>query len=350
MKTYTTVDDFLQDKAFVKWVLNPDSPPSPYWEKIANDNGILVNQAKLILLELDLPGNDWKVEDQMELLEKIHRRIQTQRSTLSTSSPKYINSARTHYRNSIHTVLCVLFLSVIAFLAIDIVKNEKTEVLASIEKEEQWITKFNPKGQKSKIHLPDGSTVILNAESEIKFRSDFGKTHREVYLRGESFFEVSPDSLLPFQVFTGTLVTTALGTSFNINSYSPELIQVQLATGKVEVLSGSQAFLPILLDPGEELSVIGNQNLKKRKFNPKTAFLWKSGVLFFENVSLAEFKLNLERWYGVDIALVNPPSKKLKISGEFKDTYLSNVLESIGYAYGFEYKIDQKKVELVFTP
>jgi transmembrane sensor len=349
MKTYTTVDDFLQDKSFVKWVLNPYSDPCPYWEKIANENDILISQARLILLELDLPGKDWEVEDQMELLSKIHQCIQTKNLHYPTVYKK-ANSNTSPYWKKVSYFLFLIFFSFMAFLAFDIVKTDKEEVAEIVEVEYHWITKFNPKGQKSKIHLPDGSTVILNAESEIKFRSDFGKTNREVYLTGESFFEVAPDSLLPFQVFSGKLITTALGTSFNVNSYDPEHIQVQLATGKVEVMSDSQAFVPIFLEPGEELSVIGSQNLKKRKFNPKKAFLWKSGILLLDNASLSEFRMTLERWYGVEIELINSPVFRLNISGEFKDTYLSDVLESIGYAYGFDYKIDQKKVKLVFTP
>lgn len=351
MKTYTTVDDFLQDNSFVRWVLNPDSPNSSLWEQIASDKqkAILIRQARLILLELDLPGNDWEVQGQMALLSEIHQRIQTKNIHFPTAAKQGKASTSTYGKKAFY-FLFILFFSFMAFLAFDIVKSDKEEVMDEAKVEHHWITKFNPKGQKSKIHLPDGSTVILNAESEIKFRSDFGETNREVYLTGESFFEVAPDSLLPFQVFSGKLITTALGTSFNVNSYDPNHIQVQLATGKVEVMSESQAFVPIFLAPGEELRVTGSHNLKKRKFNPKKAFLWKSGILLFDNVSLDEFKLVLERWYGVDINLLNSPPKKLKISGEFKDTYLSNVLETIGYAYGFDYKIDQKKVKLFFTP
>lgn len=349
MKTYTTVSEFLQDKSFVKWVLNPDSSPNPYWEKIANEKGILISQARLILLELDLPGKDWEVQDQVELLSKIHQCIQTKNLNYPTAYKK-ANSNSSPYLKKVSYFLFLLFFLFMAFLAFDIVHTDKVEVVNIVEIEHHWITKSNPKGQKSKIHLPDGSTVIINAESEIKFRSDFGETNREVYLTGESFFEVAPDSLLPFQVFSGKLITTALGTSFNVNSYDPEQIQVQLATGKVEVMSDSQAFVPIFLEPGEELRVTGSQNLRKRKFNPKKAFLWKSGILLFDNASLSEFRLTLERWYGVEIELINSPVLKLNISGEFKDTYLSDVLESIGYAYGFDYKIDQKKVKLVFTP
>lgn len=352
MKTYTTIQDFLQDRSFVEWVLDPDSPDSLYWENAAvtKEKGLLINQAKLILLELDMPGKEWGVQDQMEVLSKIHQRIQKKNPFIPNYS-KDIKSTSSLFWKRAYAALFICFVSFISFLVIDIVTPEKVAELHKPEKPIKWITKFNPKGQKSKIHLPDGSTVIINADSEIKFKTDFGETNREIYLVGESFFEVVPDSLLPFRVFSGNLITTALGTSFNINSYNPDLIKVQLATGKVEVETDDpQINQSVFLRPGEELTARGSQKFTKGKFNPKKAFLWKSGILLFENVSLTEFKMILERWYGVDIAYVNSPDNKLRISGEFKDTYLSNVLESIGYAYGFDHKIDQKKVKLVFTP
>jgi len=351
MKTFSTIQDFLQDKSFVEWVLNPDSPKNRNWEEMAEnrEHSLLINQAKHILLELDMPGKDWEVQDQMELLSKIHRHLAENKQKVpkpfkATHSNGLLNWKR------VNVLLFICFVLFFAFLAIDIVTPKKVEEVAIVESTLKWVTKFNPKGQKSKIHLPDGSTVIINAESEIKFRSDFGETNRDIYLVGESFFEVAPDSLLPFIVYSEDLITTALGTSFNINSYNPDRIQVQLATGKVEVKSVSTAIVPIFLHPGEELTVIENKKLKKGKFNPKKAFLWKSGILLFDNFSLNEFKVTLERWYGVEMELINPPASPLKISGEFKDTYLSNVLESVGYAYGFDYKIDQKKVTLTFTP
>lgn len=355
MKPYNNIHDFLQDKSFVEWVFNTDAPSGQFWEKMATNKGkgILINQAKCILLELDSPGNDWDEEDQLLLLSKIRERIRPNEQFEKTPVKRYLSSnnhvASSHYWKRVTTFVFVIFVFILAFLALDVVNSEEVAVLENEKNAPVWITKFNPKGQKSKIHLPDGSTVIINADSEIKFKSDFGVANREVFMTGESFFEVAPDSLLPFRVYSENLITTAIGTSFNINSYDPDHIRVQLATGKVEIVSELLASEPVFLKPGEELSAIGNQKLKKRKFNPNKAFLWKSGILLFDNTSLAEFKLTLERWYGVKIELINSPVSKLKISGEFKDTYLSNVLESIGYAYGFNYIIDQKKVKLVFT-
>ena len=87
----------------------------------------------------------------------------------------------------------------------------------------------------------------------------------------------------------------------------------------------------------------------KSKFDLNKAFYWKEGVLGFEKVPFQEVVESLERWYAVDINVQNPPAYMLKISGEFKkNTYLKDVLESLGYAYNFKYSIENKVVFIQF--
>lgn len=350
MKTYTTIEDFLEDKSFVDWVLGQgSSKDGAFWTEMATDKvaGQLMNQARLILEELNETGEEWEKEDELLVLSKIHQHIEQSKQLVSRPTDKRIPLG--HWK-VVQKVFFMLFVLGLTFLAVDVVQKNRLADPEIVENPIYWISKSNPKGQKSKIHLPDGSSVIINAESEIKYRSDFGDTNREIRLVGESFFEVAPDSLLPFKVFSGNITTTALGTSFNINSYNPNQIRVQLATGKVEVVNESQENQLIYLQPGQEVTSLGTEKIIKGRFDPEKAFSWKSGILLFDNLSVEEFVRTLERWYGVEIALENSPQYGLEISGKFKDTYLSDVLESIGYAYGFDYKIDQKKVKLVFTP
>src|SRR5690606_21518010 len=135
------------------------------------------------------------------------------------------------------------------------IKDANEEDLVVEEMTEEWTTKSNPIGQKSIIQLADGSKVVLNADSELKFLDNFGQGHREIYLKGEAFFEVALDSLRPFTVYSGESVTMALGTSFNINSYDNKKVQIQLATGKVKVIHEDKEKEPVYLDPGEEVIV-----------------------------------------------------------------------------------------------
>ncbi|EON76379.1 putative anti-sigma factor [Lunatimonas lonarensis] len=216
--------------------------------------------------------------------------------------------------------------------------------------EPEIIVKYNPKGKRTKILLPDSSWVFLNADSYLSYERGF-ENGRVVRLVGEAFFEVAKDSLRPFQVITGRLQTTALGTSFNVTAYADgQGMQVTLATGKVivedQVLNQDQ-----ILAPGEATKVgAALTNLQKIKTDPVVASSWKDGVLQFDRLPFSEMVLLLERWYGVQIhgPAVWPDHL---CSGTFrKNEYLSNVLKALGHSIGFTYSIHGKNVQLVIKP
>src|SRR5690606_301867 len=117
---------------------------------------------------------------------------------------------------------------------------------------------------------------------EIRFKNNFGQGQRDLYLKGESFFEVAPDSAVAFRVFSGELITIAIGTSFNINSYERGKEQVQLATGKVKVFKETKQAQAFYLLPGEEVVMQADSTINKRDFDLDKAFLWKKGILLFE--------------------------------------------------------------------
>ncbi|WP_373497706.1 FecR family protein [Aquiflexum sp.] len=347
MNDYNSIEDFLQDSSFKNWVIHRDPKGEAYWEnwiKEHPDKKDKLLQARMILQELDRPGSDWDNARQKSLFSEISRRINDNEKH-RINYPSYYSGSVFWSRAAIVTFL--MLASIVAFWTI---QPKLPEDSVSMAAEEVWITKANPKGQKSKIHLPDGSTITINADSEIRFKNSFGKINRDIFLSGESFFEVAPDSLIPFRVFTGELTTTALGTSFNINSYDQKEIQIQLATGKVKVENEAEGEQVLYLLPGEEVCLDRDSNkMKTKKFDLKKAFLWKEGTLLFEKASFSEFTLALERWYGVEIEVEQPPFPGFQISGEFSDTYLSNILESIGYAYGFDYRINHKTVKINFN-
>ncbi|MEX0882740.1 MAG: FecR domain-containing protein, partial [Cyclobacteriaceae bacterium] len=304
MQDFRSIGDFIDDASFRDWVLKNDPKSGVFWRNwlLENpDKKEVLMGAKAVLLELDQSGNDWNSEKERVLYQKIHRRINQKPVYPTLAQNKTGYSFAFQYRAKAAIISFLLLVSVLGFLHMETSSEKESDISAMIQEKDQWNTKSNPKGQKSKIHLPDGSTVILNADSEIRYRTDFEKSDRDIFLKGESFFEVAKDSLLPFRVYSGELVTTAMGTSFNINSYDKERVKVQLATGKVKVSNENQESEPVFLHPGEEVIREGQGDLKKRNFDRQNAFLWKDGTLRFADTSYPEFKITLERWYGVEI-------------------------------------------------
>ncbi len=226
---------------------------------------------------------------------------------------------------------------------------QKTSELAEVEN--IMIEKSIPSGQKLRIFLPDGSKVWLNAASKISYPEKFVGSTRNVTLEGEAFFEVVENPEKPFIVRSGNLITTALGTSFNVKNYTNDSNEeVALASGKVLVeLDQEQKFI---LDPGTAVRYQkGDKSIKKEDKSVKEIIAWKDGILRFENDDLNTVLKKLSRWYGVEFFMEKPyHGEAWKYSGWFENDYLNNVLESISFTQDFEYAINNDKVTITFKP
>ncbi len=218
------------------------------------------------------------------------------------------------------------------------------------EYEVENLVKTTPKGRKSKIILPDGSVVHLNSESQISYPENF-KENRTLTLSGEAFFEVVKDPFHPFEVISGAISTTALGTSFNIKAY-PESkdIQVSLVTGKVQVKE-SDSQKEVVMSPGHAVkyNVLGAGMLVE-PVKISNVLHWKEGILSFDKTPFSEVITSLERWYGVQVIVVGTENiPQDKCSGTFEPhEYLSNVLNALGYSMNFTYTITGKNVTITF--
>jgi ferric-dicitrate binding protein FerR (iron transport regulator) len=118
----------------------------------------------------------------------------------------------------------------------------------------QWISRINLADHEMKFDLPDGSTVLLAANSTLRYQQAFAAHQREFYLDGQAFFDVRTDKNRPFKVHSGPLYTTVLGTSFQITAYHGDGITIRLFTGKIMVDgAGVRGKDDIVLNPGDQL-------------------------------------------------------------------------------------------------
>jgi transmembrane sensor len=227
-------------------------------------------------------------------------------------------------------------------------KNQPENI--TVQAEMQLITKENPAGQKSKLFLPDGTNVWLNAESSVQYLENFTDSSRVVQLTGEAFFEVAKDSIRPFVVQAENIFIHALGTSFNVDAFTDnERVDINLISGKVEINS-DQLNENIILNPGEAL----NFNIKThvaRKFRFKTleAVAWKDGVLVFEDASFDDVIPILKRWYGIEIQVIGKPGTDWHFRGRFNNESLVNVLQVMQYNRDFNYELKGKYLKMIFN-
>lgn len=185
-----------------------------------------------------------------------------------------------------------------------------------------------PTGGFYQLELSDGTRVWLNAESELRFPVQFGTGEREVYLKGEAYFDVRKDVARRFIVHLKESNVTVLGTSFNIKAYGDEdYIYTTLVEGKVRFTSEKE-HEEVTLRPGMQ-SVLnlksGKTELKEVEVEQFTA--WRQGRFVFPSTTLGDLMCQLKRWYDIDVVYLSPEAKGYEFRGAInRDMDLKNVL------------------------
>jgi ferric-dicitrate binding protein FerR (iron transport regulator) len=194
-------------------------------------------------------------------------------------------------------------------------------------------------GQQVNVTLDDSTVVRLGPESKLTVPRRFGIGLRAVRIDGTANFQVTRTLTQPFQVRSGQVVMTALGTSFTVRRYpaDPTLV-LFVKEDTVEVRLGEQSRM-VTAGQGISISPEGTLQVPSKELLDE-ARTWVDG-----NVSIAGQKLRyvlpqMKRWYGLDIsvadtkllerdvflhAAVNSPNEAIKSvekSGGLKFTYV----------------------------
>lgn len=164
---------------------------------------------------------------------------------------------------------------------------------------EGWNTIEVPARFDYTLKLSDGTTVTINSATTLKFPFSFTGANREVYVDGEAYFKVAKKTGQPFIVHTSKADITVLGTEFNVNTYTTDILKTSLVNGAVKVSSDKQV---VQLKPGEELSW-GKNGHTISALDERATLSWKQGVLYFHNRPLSEIAGMIERWYAVPVVI-----------------------------------------------
>ncbi len=226
-------------------------------------------------------------------------------------------------------------------------------------------------GSKSKVQLPDGTQVWLNADSKITYDENFMGNVREVQLSGEAYFDVVKNKTHPFIIHTHSIDLKVLGTAFNVRSYDNEKnTETSLLRGSVEITLRNNPDKKIILSPNEKLmvqnddfSLINNKPaestlkekdpmmiLSKVHFKKEDSLpvetLWLKNKLAFDGESLEDVASKIERWYDVKVNILDEKLKNSQYSAVFEDESLQQVMEALRLTGNFKYTINKKEVTI----
>ena len=184
----------------------------------------------------------------------------------------------------------------------------------------QPVTVVTQLGERSQVVLPDGTKVWLNSSSSVEYVTPFFSRQRRVKMEGEAYFEVEHDARRPFVVVTGQVVSTVLGTTFNVHAYSEdENYQITLATGSLLVDGGPESRSG-RLRPGEQGFFERTSGLLSlRRVNVEQVLSWQEDRLYFRAEPLASIARSLERQFNVDITIPDERLRRICFTGEFVD-------------------------------
>lgn len=209
---------------------------------------------------------------------------------------------------------------------------------------------ISPKGNKTRTILPDGTMVWLNSGAELWYSSEYSSRNREVWMKGECYFQVERDPAHPLLVHGSKVQLKVFGTTFNVKEEEgADLTEVTLLTGELSVYNVKNEEIAALL-PGQELFYQNGSGKVRQAENPEALTSWINNILIFKNQPFEEVIRYLQGWYGVDIQLDRTLYYRHNYTFKIKTESLREVLELISIITPINYTIEGDQVKIKYQP
>lgn len=335
-----TIDDFVTNDLFIEWVLSPNEENITMWagyladypEKIP-----VIESAKKLVLELHAVESI--TVPQVSLSENWKAIVQKTTRQPIKKEPIIRSLNWWKYAASVASIFLLGFLGVNYFQ--NPPKNSKPLANKTIPKCE-WKSLKNTTAIAKTITLNDGSKVILEPFSTLKYPTCFVKNQREVVLKGEAFFDIKRDTTKPFVVYANETITKVLGTSFTIKAFEGEKeVEVAVKTGKVAVYAKVNSLPKKTIKASEKFVIRTDEQILIPIPNKKLEVTPNQTVIFDKvNAEMQKMVSKLP----LPVKPVNQ-FQRLKFDAE----PLPIVFEALGKAYGLEINYDENLANCLIT-
>lgn len=198
------------------------------------------------------------------------------------------------------------------------------------------------------VTLPDGSTVMLNAHSTLRYKAHWlSWKEREVWLDGEAFFTVTkkPSGYHPkFVVHADGLDVSVVGTEFNVYSRHQK-VDVVLEKGKViaHATGNGATTADYTMHPGQ-LIHLQNGAMQLSDVDPSSLSGWRYNRLSFNNTPLYKVVEVLQDNYGYHIAWKAGQSTKENFTGSCPADNAPLLLQAISSVFNIHVTVKEKTV------
>ncbi len=355
------IADLLADESFINYCKKSSPEDVAFWENyiIENpDRRLLIEYANEKFVQLFNALADADLEEQVTRL---------QNRLNSTEPAPVVKMEGFEKKKSSHILPMLLKWSVAVVLLVAVLFTVKYYNNGRNKSFKIFVAAY---GERKNIQLPDGSNVTLNAGSKIEIHEGFGISTRDVYLKGEAFFDVKHNAKLPFIVHTPAMDVKAVGTAFNVKAYVDEMItETSLIRGLVEITLKESDNKVMLLYPNQKIkwehpvskandtnavaakkriNLIINDSLVKQlqltDYGNIKEVGWKENKLIFEDELFGNIATLLERWYGVKIEFKDDVIRDYRFTGLFEKEDLNTVLDLLKESRSFNYTLELGEV------
>ena len=203
-------------------------------------------------------------------------------------------------------------------------------------------------GQRSRVLLSDGSIIIADAGSEIRYPTVFSGT-RDIYLKGEAYFQVAKDSRRPFIVHANQAIVKVYGTKFDVRAWDENpTVTVAVEEGKVSVANINDMNSVVFLTKNQ----VSHLNQQKPPTEAVTSDVydhlgWMNYEIKFESATVNEVLAQLQRWYNFKYEIQDPLILQNRVSVHIFRTNVDDVLQVISLLTNSSIEKDSTTIRII---
>jgi ferric-dicitrate binding protein FerR (iron transport regulator) len=337
------VEDFASNDSFIDWVNQSDPEAVKYWDLYISTHPEIrdmVDKARTLVLNIKLAertAHDTAREESM--WQNIQRVVESPVKSTHKVKP-----------NRVAVLASILFAcasGVTAFFLLNNNSKQSHDYYTYQQEPADFIEQVNHTDAPQKVQLQDGTTVVLGANSSLKYKPNYMEDSiRRVYLFGEAFFDVVKNPYKPFIVHSNEVFVKVLGTSFRVSAFEDaKNVVVSVKTGKVSVYAfkGSEDRKEgVILLPNQQVSYErSDQSFEKTLI--ATPEILNSGItktdFVFENTPIAEVFKTIEIAYGIEIVFNEEIMKNCYLTAPLGAESMLEKLRIICQTIGANYEI-----------
>jgi len=201
-----------------------------------------------------------------------------------------------------------------------------------------------PRGGQHLLQLADGSKILLDADSKLRYPERFAINERRIELiSGHGRFYVHHDATIPFYVDIKGQTMKDIGTDFDISAYdNEESVKTTLVDGSVSVSVGSQK---VILKPGQQSSLRDN-HINVQDVDVDNVIAWSNGFFAFKQADIKTVMRQFSRWYDVDVEYEGQVPTTRITGKAYRNVNASEAL-TILTDLGIHYHIENKKIIII---